>query len=34
MDSITIHKDEGLHFWIPASGLMSEVDAGFQELLH
>jgi len=29
MDAIAIHKDEGLHFGVPATGLMSEVYARF-----
>jgi len=34
MDAIAIHKDEWLHFGVPATGLVPEVYAGLQQLLH
>src|SRR6266568_1669577 len=34
MDAIAIHKDEWLHLGVPATGLVTEVYAGFKKLLH
>src|SRR5207244_11887151 len=34
VDAVSLHKDEAAHLGVPASRLMSEVDSGFQELLH
>jgi hypothetical protein len=34
MDAIAIHKYEGLHLGVPATGLMAEVYTRFKELLH
>ncbi len=34
VDAVAFRKDEPLHLWVPAAGLVAEVNAGFQELFH
>ncbi len=34
MDLVTVTEDERCHFWIPITGLMAEVNPGFQHLTH
>ena len=34
MDAIAVHKDEWLHFGVPAARLMPEVNARLEKLLH
>jgi len=34
VDAVALREDEGAHLWIPAPGLVSEVDASLEQLLH
>ena len=34
VDAVPLHEDEAAHLGIPAARLVSEMDAGLQELLH
>ena len=34
IDAVTLHVDVLGHFGVPAAGLVTEVDTGFQQLLH
>ena len=34
VDAVALGVDVGGHFGVPAAGLVAEVDAGFQQLLH
>src|SRR5438093_1694826 len=34
VDAVPLHEDESLHLRVPAARLVSEMDSGFQELLH
>src|SRR5581483_5199557 len=34
VDPVTFAKDVFLHLWIPALGLVPEVNAGFEQFLH
>jgi hypothetical protein len=34
MDLVTVTKDERRHLWVPETGLVTEVDTGFQHFAH
>ena len=34
VDAVALTKDESLHLWVPAAGLVSEMDAGLEQLAH
>jgi hypothetical protein len=34
MDLVAVAEDERGHFWIPKTGLVTEVDTGFQHFTH
>jgi hypothetical protein len=34
MDLVTVTEDERCHLWVPETGLVTEVDTGFQHFAH
>jgi hypothetical protein len=34
VDTVALGEDKALHFWIPATGLMSKMDSAIEEFSH